>query len=358
MSETQSPQPAVERAVPDGPDDRRRWARIRRPRTAVLVCGIGVLIIAAGVSAVSIDRDSGSDLWGLLASTVRDVGRLRWQYAAAVAALAGMHYVATAVAARAAAGLRLDLGETVLVQLSCAAANRITPAGLGGSAVNARFFTRRGLDAPAAVGAVTALAVLGAVADLLVSVVIVLGGRWLGLRGAASEVAALTAKLRRLVAPLHSLWWWAVAVAGIGIAVWLARTRARRRRWMQFWTPVRRLARSPRRLVTLLAASGLTTLILGVAFAASTAMVPGPQPRVPLGALLIAFVIGAAAGSSVPTPAGLGSTEAALVAVVVSTHVPAAHAVQQVLIFRLITFWTPAIVGVLTIRPLTRRGAL
>jgi uncharacterized membrane protein YbhN (UPF0104 family) len=69
-------------------------------------------------------------------------------------------------------------------------------------------------------------------------------------------------------------------------------------------------------------------------------------------------MIGAAAGSAVPVPAGLGSTEAALVAVLVGLHVPAAHAVEEVLIFRTLTFWLPAIAGVLATRYLTKRNAL
>ena len=53
-----------------------------------------------------------------------------------------------------------------------------------------------------------------------------------------------------------------------------------------------------------------------------------------------------------------GSTEAALVAVVVAAHVPLAHAIEQVMIFRLITFWTPAVIGLFVSRRVNRNGAL
>jgi uncharacterized membrane protein YbhN (UPF0104 family) len=39
-------------------------------------------------------------------------------------------------------------------------------------------------------------------------------------------------------------------------------------------------------------------------------------------------------------------------------HVPAGHAIQEVLIFRVLTFWLPAIVGVLATRRLNRRHAI
>jgi uncharacterized membrane protein YbhN (UPF0104 family) len=273
-----------------------------------------------------------------------------------------LHYVATAIAARSAAGIPLPLGETLLVQLAAAAANRLTPAGVGGAAVTVRYFTRRGLRLPGALGAVAALSVLGAVADLIVLSILVLGGRWLGLSGGPQEIKLLATHLTHLVAPLASPWLWAGAIAvTTGLAViWIRSGRAghTRSRLKQFWTPVGCLLRRPSSLTTLVIASGATTLILGFAFIASTAMVPGPRPHTSLGALLIGFMIGAAAGSAVPVPAGLGSTEAALVAILVEVQVPASHAVEEVLIFRVLTFWLPAAFGLLATRRLNRLRAL
>jgi uncharacterized membrane protein YbhN (UPF0104 family) len=128
--------------------------------------------------------------------------------------------------------------------------------------------------------------------------------------------------------------------------------------WSQFWTPFHRLLRRPSSLVTLIVASGATTLILGFAFIASTAMIAGPRPQASLGALLVGFMIGAAAGSAVPVPGGLGSTEAALVGILIQVQVPASHAVKEVLIFRILTFWLPAVLGLFATRRLHRLRAL
>lgn len=347
-----------------------RPAAGRRPRRLLTAGGrlpwwvvpsaLALVAAAAVVSAASVDGDGGSDLVGLGRSIGVDLLRLRWQFAAIVAAFAGLHYVAMAVAARAASGARLPFGEILVVQLAASAANRLTPAGLGGSAVSARYFTRRGLTVAAAVGAVATLSVLGALADLGVLAGLVLIGRWLGVNGAPHGVAALVRKVAGLVAPLRSPWTW------LGIAVALAVVAVVRLRWRaaggDVWNrlgqPIRHLARRPSTLGVLLLASGSTTLILGFAFAASTAMVPGSHPSVGLGALLVGFMLGSAAGGAVPVPAGLGSTEAALVGVLVGVHVAAAEAVQVVLIFRLLTFWLPAVVGILATRHLRRRGAL
>ena len=330
-----------------------------RPRTWVLVAVLGALVAALAVSAATVDGDSGHDLLGLAAVVGRDVGGLRWPFAAIVILLAAAHYLATAVAARAASGLPLPLGETVLVQLSAAAANRLTPGGLGGSALNARYFTRRGLPGPSAVGAVTALAVLGAAADLFVVCALVFGSRLLAMGGGGRDLAALTAHIRQLLGPVRSPWLWAVVVGvgAVGAALWW-RSRARGSfSPARFWSPVRTLLSRPRALLTLMTASAATTMVLGLAFAASIAMVPGSQSSASLSLVLVMFMLGAAAGSSVPIPAGLGSTEAALIAVLVGLGESTGHAVQIVLIFRLVTFWAPAVVGVFVSRVLYRRAA-
>ena len=109
--------------------DRRRskmrTAIGRHPVWASLAV-LALLLVSAAFSAQATDVDSGYDLLGLLRAVATDAARLRWQFAAAAVVLAALHYLATAVAARAAAGTPLRLGETVLVQLAAAAANRLT----------------------------------------------------------------------------------------------------------------------------------------------------------------------------------------------------------------------------------------
>jgi uncharacterized membrane protein YbhN (UPF0104 family) len=208
---------------------------------------------------------------------------------------------------------------------------------------------------------VSALSILGAVADLIVLSILVFGGPWVGLAGGPQEIQLLATHIAHLVAPFASPWLWAAAIAlATGLAlIWIRSRRAgHMRRWKQFWTPAGRLLRHPSSLATLLIASGATTFILGFAFIATTAMVPGPRPHASLGALLIGFMIGAAAGSAVPVPAGLGSTETALAGILIEMQVPASHAVEEVLIFRVLTFWLPAAVGLLATRRLNRRRAL
>lgn len=334
----------------------------RRPSAKLLLLGLVLLAAGAVLSAVEADGDGNTDALGAVRTGFAGVLHVGWPYAAVLVALAAAHYLATAVAVRAAAGIRLLLPETVRLQLAAAAANRLTPAGLGGSALNTRYLVRRGLTAPQAVGAVATLSVLGAAVDLVVLATLVGVGAGLGVAGARAQIGALGSHLVHLVGSVRSPWLWLpVAVVALGVAgAWLVRRRrATRREWARgLIAPLRRLARRPGELTTMLAASASTTLVLAVAFAASTAMLPGPRPQAGLLVLVLAYLLGSAAGNAVPVPAGLGSTEAALVGLLVGLHVPAAHALAEVLVFRLIAFWAPAALGLFLSRRLVRDGAV
>jgi uncharacterized membrane protein YbhN (UPF0104 family) len=341
-----------------GPPLRRR--RVRRS-TWVIVIGLVVLAGAGWISALTVDRNSGTDLVQLLQQTADEIGDLHWPFVVVVVALTALQYLATAIAARASCGLALPLGETLVVQLAAAAANRLTPASIGGSALTARYFTRRGLPAPTAVGAVAVLAVLGGISNLLVLVLVVLVATAFGLSGSTHEFVLLARHVTALLGPVRSPWLWVALVAAGAVVVAIVVIRRRSRPpicWSLLVAPARRLGRDPKALATLVTASGATTVIMAFAFVATIAMVPGPGPTASVPTVMVAFMLGSAAGSAIPVPAGLGSSEAAFVAVLTSLNVPVTHAIEVVLLFRLITFWLPAAVGVLATRRLYKRKAL
>lgn len=87
-------------------------------------------------------------------------------------------------------------------------------------------------------------------------------------------------------------------------------------------------------------------------------MIGGVQPTQPLGALVAGFMIANAVGAASPVPAGIGTTEVALIAVLAAAGMPAAHATAAVLVFRTITFWLPALVGLLATPHLRRNEAI
>ncbi|WP_207401198.1 hypothetical protein, partial [Actinomadura roseirufa] len=63
--------------------------------------------------------------------TAAALAHTRWGFLPVLVLLAVLHYVFAALALRGAAGHRLPLTESTLAQFTAAAANRVTPSGLG-----------------------------------------------------------------------------------------------------------------------------------------------------------------------------------------------------------------------------------
>jgi glycosyltransferase 2 family protein len=76
-------------------------------------------------------------------------------------------------------------------------------------------------------------------------------------------------------------------------------------------------------------------------------------------AIGVVYLTGSALGSIVPTPGGLGAVEVALSGGLTTiAHVHGANALSAVLLFRLITFWLPVPIGWVALNALQRRDAL
>ncbi|WP_141584473.1 lysylphosphatidylglycerol synthase domain-containing protein [Actinomadura sp. WMMA1423] len=318
--------------------------RIRRARWALAGLLSALLLAAVLVTA------------GPLRPGLAALGHMRWGFLPGLVLLSFLHYVCSAVALRGAAGRPLPLVSTTMTQFTASAANRVTPGGLGAAAVNTRYLVCRGLPLPRAVVAVAVLQVAGVPADLLLMGAVLGLGAALGPGGGndrmldalghhASRAADLVPPLPLLVAggvllPAAALW------GRRAIRSTAARSAA---------SGLADLCRRPRDLALTLAASAGTTFALGVAFALSVLAVPGTAVGpADAPALLAAYLVGAAAGSAVPTPGGIGSTEAALVAALAALGITAGPALHAVLLFRAVTYWAPVPFGLLACRTLRR----
>jgi uncharacterized membrane protein YbhN (UPF0104 family) len=316
-------------------------------------------VVATALSLVLwTDQEAGERLSAAL-------GRVPWLGVSAVAltlALTWAHFALAAVAVRAASGLPLPLGEATSSQLASSAFNRILPSGIGGAAVNARYLTRRGLPLGSALAAIGTLGVLGAAADLAATALIVAVGRFVGLGGGTNELRLLaTNGLRlsggaRIAGP-------AIAALVVATAGTTAFRQIRRRRHAtgpatgDWWRHLAALARRPRRTSALMLSSAGTTVVLAVAFAVVVRAVAGAT-TLPVAALLVAYLVGAAAASAAHVPAIAGGTELALTAALVASGLAAGPALAAVLVFRGLTFWAPLPAGLVAARGLRRRGAL
>ncbi|WUI02426.1 flippase-like domain-containing protein [Spirillospora sp. NBC_00431] len=318
--------------------------RVRRSRWTVL----GALLAAA--AAVAAALLTAAPPGPVASGTVSVLSHVRWEFLPVLVLLSVLHFVCSAVALRAAAGWPIPLYETTLAQFTAAAANRVTPGGLGAVAVNTRYLVCRGLPLSRAVVTVAVVQVAGVPADLLLmGAVVAFGGadgRVLDAMGRhAAQAAGLVPPVPLLIAggvllPMAALWGRRAArSAVVGRAV----------------AGFTDLCRRPRDLGVTLAGSAATTFVLGLAFALSVLAVPGTGAG-PADVLVLvaAYLVGAAAGAAIPSPGGVGSTEAALVAALASLGIAAGPALHAVLLFRGVTFWAPVPVGLLTCRTLRR----
>jgi uncharacterized membrane protein YbhN (UPF0104 family) len=122
-------------------------------------------------------------------------------------------------------------------------------------------------------------------------------------------------------------------------------------------TQLRRFVREPRGTAMVLLASGGRTAVLASAFTITVLAVVGPTAP-PVGALLVVYFVGSAAGTATSFPAVTGATEALLTGALVATGVAPTRALVAVLVFRGLTAWAPVPVGLVAARRLRDRRAL
>ncbi|MEV5573720.1 lysylphosphatidylglycerol synthase domain-containing protein [Spirillospora sp. NPDC052269] len=304
--------------------DQSRWIRI----------ALALVPLAGIITALVLTQGVSHALNAFVA-----LGDARWEFLPPLAVLSVLHYVFAAVALRGAAGTALPLHRTLLAQFTAAAANRVTPGGLGGAAVNTRYLVTRGMPLAGALVAVAVLQAAGAPADLLlIAGVLALGG--------GDHLNP------------HLLWPFAlllvpVVLVLLPVALRWGRRAVRSPAVVRTLTGLSDLCRRPVDLALTLFCSAGTTLVLAVAFALSVQAVPGTmasaEDTLPL---LTAYLLGAAAGAAIPLPGSMGTTEAALLTALAALDTPTTPALQAVLLFRAITYWAPVPIGLIAYRAL------
>lgn len=270
-----------------------------------------------------------------------------------VVALAGfaLSLAGAAVNLVACSPVRLGLARTYAVQIACGFVKLISPSAVGGAALNARYVQQAGVSTPVAVASVGTAQVVQVATTLAVLAVL----------GPLTGTAAVPAAVRGGpgLAVLTGAAIGAVVVAVAALAV-LPRLRGRLLRMLRSIATQARTAEltarsAARRLLVAVGGSLLLTTGLVLALAACVAAMGGTLAPVSVG---MAFLIGSAVGSAVPTPGGLGTVEAALVAALVASGQSVAVALPAVLVFRAVTVWLPVPLGWAAFQLLRRDGSL
>jgi glycosyltransferase 2 family protein len=268
-----------------------------------------------------------------------------WAWVPLVIALSAATYLASAVGLMGAVPQRIRFWPTVLAQGASSFVNRVSPANVGGMALNARYLQKSGVDTSAGVAAVGVNSLAGAVVHLILIVV------FFAWSGSGLGQAFRLPSSSKLLATLAVI----VAVVGIVLA-----TRPGRRFASGTLLPglrsaaasLRQVAQRPGKMAMLVGGSALVTLAYIGGFTASVEAFGGGPGIIVTGAV---YLGASALAAAAPTPGGLGALEAALVAGLTGVGMAAGPAVSAVLLYRLAIYWLPVAPGWLCWRVLQRR---
>ncbi|HEV8219099.1 MAG TPA: lysylphosphatidylglycerol synthase domain-containing protein [Streptosporangiaceae bacterium] len=269
-----------------------------------------------------------------------------WIWLPVVIAFSALTYLAGAISLLGSVTVRLPFWPTVLTQGASSFINRVSPANVGGMALNVRYLQKTGVEPSAGVAAVGVNALAGAIVHVILLVIFL---SWAG-RGAGQAFKLPSgSKLLLILAIL-------AAVVGLILATRQGRKFAVRKLLPSLRSSLAslwRVARSPVRLALLFGGSALVTLAYIGGLVASVAAFGASASIAQVGAVyLIASFIAAAS----PTPGGLGAIEAATIAGLTGIGVSSGPAVSAVLVYRLATYWLPVLPGWYSWRLLQRMG--
>jgi uncharacterized membrane protein YbhN (UPF0104 family) len=310
---------ALQTAVPSDEVVPVQLERIRARTLVTLVASVAAAYLLAGELAQN-------SLGRLLRSA-------DWRWGLAALALSVLTYVGAALSVSGFVAQRLGFVRTMLVQLASSFVTLVTPAAVGGVALNVRFLQRRKIPSPVAVASIAVSQVVALTLHILL----------LAVFGAIAGTGSKS--------PINPPTWSYFVVAGLlvlagGVLAFPAGRRMVRARvsptFGQVLPRLVEVAQDPRKLIEGVGGALLLSLAYIACLATCVAAFGGSVPIAKIG---VVYLTGSALGSIIPTPGGLGAVEAALTAGLTAAGVPGGVAAGAVLLFRLLTFWLPVPLG-------------
>jgi len=309
-----------------------RLERIRLRTLLTMVAGAAAVYLLAGELA----RAS-------LGSTLREVN---WQWGIVALALSASTYIGATISLTGFVADRLSFFRTLLVQVAGSFITLVTPAAVGGAALNIRYLQRRKIPAAVAAASVGVAQVVAFVLHIVLIVIF-------------AAIAGSSAKEH--IQPPRWAWFVLAGLVVLALAVLAvpAGRRALRARVSptlgQVLPRLLDVAQQPVKLARGIGGALLLSLSYILCLAACVAAF---GRSVPIASIAVVYLTGSAIGSILPTPGGLGGVEAALTAGLTAAGLPGAVAVSAVLLFRLLTFWLPVPFGWAAMSYLEREQAL
>ncbi len=268
---------------------------------------------------------------------------LWWVLAAAIAA--GMTWVGSAMPLQAYSSTKVSFTDALLVQGAASFVSVVAPSGTGPIAIHLRYLTKRGVKAATA----TAVVVLIELSQVAVSMSMLLVS------------VLIDHRFPKLHLPLHTI------LIVVGVVVLLALVlllvpRVRKyltEQLLTYWDRARAqfnwVRERPRRVVY-----GLSGVFIQSAAAALALLFSlyAVGHSVSIAMAITIYLVGSTLGSMIPTPGGIGSTTAALVAALHLAGIPAAGGLSAVVLFRVVDFYLQIPLGWVCFEAMQKRHLL
>ncbi len=271
-----------------------------------------------------------------------------WRWVLVALALSAVTFVGAAFSLSGFVLEKLSFARTLLAQLAGNFVTLVTPAAVGGVALNIRYLNKAKVAPADAASSVGVSQVFAFVLHLLLLVIFIV------LTGGSPSTS---------IRPPPS--WSYIALAAVGavvlavLALPAGRRLVRSRVAPALGQVIPRLldvAQRPAKLAEGIGGALMLTLAYILCLEVSVLAVGGHAQVFAVG---VVYLTGSAISSVVPTPGGIGVAEATLSAGLTAVaHVLTAYALSAVLLFRLVTFYLPAAVGWLAMNYLQRHDAL
>jgi glycosyltransferase 2 family protein len=319
-------------AVPGGEVAPVQLERIRLRTLVTLVATVAAVYLLAGELA--------------RASLSHVMRAADWRWGLVALALSAVTYVGATLELSGFVVERLNFIHTLLAQLAGSFVTLVTPAAVGGAAVNIRYLQRRKIPAPVAAASVGVVQVVALVLHILMLIVFV------AIAGAADEH------------PLRPPTWSYFVLAGLVVAAGAVLAVPAGRRLLrarlaptlgQVLPRLLEIAQQPRKLAEGIGGALLLTVAYILCLAACVQAFHGSAA---IASIAVVYLTGSALGSIIPTPGGLGAVEAALTAGLVAAGLHGTEAASSVLLFRLLTFWLPVPFGWAAVNYLERQDVI
>ncbi|MEU0280191.1 lysylphosphatidylglycerol synthase domain-containing protein [Streptomyces sp. NPDC006195] len=277
------------------------------------------------------------------------ISQAHWGWVAAAVAFSALSYVAAAMSLLGFVPERVPFRRTVVAQVAGSFVKIVTPAAVGGVALNTRFLQRAGVRPGLAVASVGASQLFGLGAHIL----LLLSFGYL----TGTEKSASLTPSRTVIAGLLTV---AVLVLVVTAIPFLRKFLVTRLRSLFAGVVPRMLdvLQRPMKLLTGIGGMLLLTGVFVMCLDASIRAFDNGNQQLSYASIAVVFLAGNALGSAAPTPGGVGAVEGALTLGLLAVGLPKEVAAPAVLLYRLLTLWLPVLPGWLSFSHLTRKGAL